>query len=188
MIWQYQAGKGGVLGGIEWGSAVDAERAYFAVSDITQPAPGGLHAVVARDGGTRVDDAGARRLACGCGARVQRGTVRGAHGHSRRRVLRVGRWRACAHTRRRPGRCCGNSTPIARSRPSTVCPARGASMLGPGPAVAGGMLFVNSGYGAFLGRPGNVLLAFGPEPSTTRGPASVRADRSSRDLRLGPAT
>ena len=40
-------------------------------------------------------------------------------------------------------------------------PARGASMLGAGPAVAGGMLFVNSGYGAFLGRPGNVLLAFG---------------------------
>jgi polyvinyl alcohol dehydrogenase (cytochrome) len=40
-------------------------------------------------------------------------------------------------------------------------PAKGASMLGPGPAVAGGMLYVNSGYGAFGGRPGNVLLAFG---------------------------
>jgi polyvinyl alcohol dehydrogenase (cytochrome) len=42
-------------------------------------------------------------------------------------------------------------------------PARGASMLGPGPTVAGGMVFVNSGYGAFLGRPGNALLAFGLE-------------------------
>ena len=42
-------------------------------------------------------------------------------------------------------------------------PAKGASMLGPGPAVAGGMVFVNSGYGAFGGRAGNVLLrsAFG---------------------------
>jgi len=40
-------------------------------------------------------------------------------------------------------------------------PARGAPMLGPGPAVAGGMFFVSSGYGAFPGRPGNVLLAFG---------------------------
>ena len=39
--------------------------------------------------------------------------------------------------------------------------ARGASMIGPGPVVAGGMVFVNSGYGAFGGRPGNVLLAFG---------------------------
>ena len=39
--------------------------------------------------------------------------------------------------------------------------ARGASMIGPGPAVSGGMIFVNSGYGAFGGRTGNVLLAFG---------------------------
>jgi polyvinyl alcohol dehydrogenase (cytochrome) len=42
-------------------------------------------------------------------------------------------------------------------------PAKGASMIGPGPTVAGGMVYVNSGYGAFGGRPGNVLLAFGPE-------------------------
>ena len=39
--------------------------------------------------------------------------------------------------------------------------AHGASMIGPGAAVAGGMIFVNSGYGAFGGRAGNVLLAFG---------------------------
>jgi polyvinyl alcohol dehydrogenase (cytochrome) len=40
-------------------------------------------------------------------------------------------------------------------------PAKGASMIGPGPVVANGMVFVNSGYGGFGGRPGNVLLAFG---------------------------
>jgi len=40
-------------------------------------------------------------------------------------------------------------------------PAAGASIGGPGPAVAGGMVFVNSGYGAFQRRAGNVLLAFG---------------------------
>jgi polyvinyl alcohol dehydrogenase (cytochrome) len=33
-------------------------------------------------------------------------------------------------------------------------------MDGPGPTVAGGMLFVGSGYGAWGGAPGNVLLAF----------------------------
>jgi polyvinyl alcohol dehydrogenase (cytochrome) len=42
-------------------------------------------------------------------------------------------------------------------------PAKGASLIGPGPVVAGGMVYVNSGYGAFGGRPGNVLLAFGVE-------------------------
>jgi polyvinyl alcohol dehydrogenase (cytochrome) len=41
--------------------------------------------------------------------------------------------------------------------------AKGASISGPGPTVAGGMLFINSGYGALGGRPGNVLLAFGIE-------------------------
>ena len=41
--------------------------------------------------------------------------------------------------------------------------AKGGSMDGPGPIVAGGMLFVNSGYGGIVGRPGNVLLVFGVE-------------------------
>ena len=36
----------------------------------------------------------------------------------------------------------------------------GGSMDGPGPVIAGGMLFVNSGYAAGGGMPGNVLLAF----------------------------
>ena len=39
--------------------------------------------------------------------------------------------------------------------------AKGGTINGPGPVVAGGMLYVNSGYGSFGGRPGNVLLAFG---------------------------
>ncbi|MBI2185853.1 MAG: PQQ-like beta-propeller repeat protein, partial [Acidobacteria bacterium] len=41
-------------------------------------------------------------------------------------------------------------------------PARGGGMGGPGPTVAGGLLFVPSGYvGLGNGTPGNVLLAFG---------------------------
>ena len=42
----------------------------------------------------------------------------------------------------------------------------------PGPTVAGGMLFVESGYGSYAGVPGNVLLAF---PSTV-----IREQRISR--------
>ena len=40
--------------------------------------------------------------------------------------------------------------------------ANGGSMDGPGPVVAGGMLFVTSGNGGIVGTPGNVLLAFEP--------------------------
>jgi polyvinyl alcohol dehydrogenase (cytochrome) len=39
-------------------------------------------------------------------------------------------------------------------------PARGGSFDGPGPAIAGGMMFVSSGYARAGGIPGNVLLAF----------------------------
>jgi polyvinyl alcohol dehydrogenase (cytochrome) len=38
--------------------------------------------------------------------------------------------------------------------------AHGGSMIAPGPTVAGGMVFVGSGYGVVAESPGNVLLAF----------------------------
>jgi len=41
--------------------------------------------------------------------------------------------------------------------------ARGGSLNAGGAAVVGGMLYVNSGYGALGGMPGNVLLAFAAE-------------------------
>ena len=42
--------------------------------------------------------------------------------------------------------------------------AKGGSLGGgSGPVIAGGMLFLNSGYGALAGIPGNVLLAFSKE-------------------------
>jgi polyvinyl alcohol dehydrogenase (cytochrome) len=42
-------------------------------------------------------------------------------------------------------------------------PARGGSMAAPGPTVAGGMLFVGSGYVFTAGIPGNALLVFSPQ-------------------------
>ena len=39
-------------------------------------------------------------------------------------------------------------------------PGRGGAIDGPGPVVAGGVLFVNSGYATFGQMPGNLLLAF----------------------------
>jgi len=42
-------------------------------------------------------------------------------------------------------------------------PAKGGSLDGAGAAVAGGMVFVNSGYGQNYEIPGNVLLAFAAE-------------------------
>jgi polyvinyl alcohol dehydrogenase (cytochrome) len=41
--------------------------------------------------------------------------------------------------------------------------AKGGSIMAPGPTVAGGMVFVGSGYSTIAGQPGNVLLAFAPD-------------------------
>jgi polyvinyl alcohol dehydrogenase (cytochrome) len=46
VLWQFKAGKGGALGGIEWGSAADDSAAYIPVSDVLTPPneAGGLFA------------------------------------------------------------------------------------------------------------------------------------------------
>ena len=161
VVWEYRAGRGGVLGGIEWGSAVDADRAYFAVSDILLPQPGGLHAVTLATG-QRAWFTPPRPPACGSG--------RGCNAAQSAAVTVI------------PGAVFSGSNDGALRVYSTADGAilwefdsnrefttvngvagRGASMIGPGPVVAGGMVFVSSGYGAFGGRPGNVLLAFAPQ-------------------------
>jgi polyvinyl alcohol dehydrogenase (cytochrome) len=159
VIWQYRAGRGGALGGIEWGSAVDGEHAYFAVSDITHPQPGGLHAVKLATG-ERAWLAAPPPLKCEAG--------RGCNGAQSAAVTAIS---GVVFSGSNDGALRAYSTTDGsvvwefdtnREFPSVnAVPARGASMIGPGPAVAGGMVFVNSGYGAFGGRAGNVLLAFG---------------------------
>ena len=161
VIWQYRAGAGGALGGIEWGSAVDAEHAYFAVSDILSPTPGGLHAVSLQSGervwyapplppkctaGPRCNSAQAAAISVIPGvvfSGSNDGTLR-AYSTLSGAIL----WEA--DTNREFETVNGVA-------------AKGASMLGPGPVIVDGMLFVSSGYGAFGGRAGNVLLAYGVE-------------------------
>jgi polyvinyl alcohol dehydrogenase (cytochrome) len=156
-----------VLGGIEWGSAADGERAYFAVSDITSPQPGGLHAVTLATG-QRAWFAPPRPPACSTPATAAGAGGRGCNAAQSAAVTVI------------PGAVFSGSNDGALRVYSTTdgailwefdsnrefttvngVPGRGASMIGPGPVVAGGMVFVSSGYGAFGGRPGNVLLAFG---------------------------
>ena len=158
-IWQYRAGRGGSLGGLEYGSAADDRNAYFPVSDIQHPDPGGLHAVNLMTG-EPVWSAPPPPLLCD--------TPRNCNGAQAAAVSVM------------PGVVFSGSNDGGFRAYSTVdgsilwtydtnrefetvngIPARGASLLGPGAAIAGGMVFVNSGYGSHGGRRGNVLLAFG---------------------------
>ena len=159
--WQYRAGKGGTLGGMEWGGAVDGGRAYFAVSDIQQPEPGGLHAVDIATG-QRVWFAPPAAPVCGSGTgcnaaqsaaiTVMPGVIFSGSNDGALRAYSTADGKVLWQydTNREFGSVNG-------------VPSKGASLIGPGPVVAGGMVYVNSGYGGFGGRPGNVLLAFGLE-------------------------
>jgi len=158
--WQYRAAKGSALGGMEFGSAADGEQAYFAVADGNSPQPGGLHAVTLATG-ERAWYAPPPAPKCGAVGRGCNAAILAA----------VTVIPGVVFTGSNDGGVRGYSTKDGSLiweydtnrdfQTVNGVPAKGASISGPGVVVAGGMLYVNSGYGALGGRPGNVLLAFG---------------------------
>ena len=156
VVWRYQVGAGSALGGIEWGFAVDPEKAYFANSDYLTPEPGGLAAVRLRTG-ELVWFAEPHEPVCeGCSpallaaiTAIPGAVFSGAYD---------GLFRAYDAD---DGSVLWEFDTNGEHDTVNGVEARGGSINGPGPVVVGGMVYVNSGYAAFGGRPGNVLLAFG---------------------------
>jgi polyvinyl alcohol dehydrogenase (cytochrome) len=163
-LWAARVGAGSSLGGIEWGGAADASRFYVAVSDIVAPTgkPGGLTALSIQDG-REVWRAAPPPPVCSWGSRgcsaaqsqavtAMPGVVfSGSHdGHLRAYASADGRVVWDFDTAAQPYETVNG------------VPASGGSLDHGGPTVAGGMVYVNSGYGRINGEPGNVLLAFGP--------------------------
>jgi len=159
ILWQYRAGEGSIWGGIQWGAAVDGDRAYFPVSDIRNPKPGGLHAVNLVTG-ERAWYVPPPALVCGSGPGCSAALISAP-------TLIPG----VLFTGSNDGALRAHSTKggevvweFDTNREFTTLNgvrAGGGAIQGPGPTIAGGMLYLNSGYGDHLGRPGNVLLAFG---------------------------
>ena len=171
VIWQHRVGAGSPLGGIQWGSASDGRYMYVANSDISftkptfergerrvlDPKPGGGLFAISIVTGERIwaarppDCAG--RPFC---SPAQSSAVTAIPG-----VIFSGS--VDGHIR---GYAAIDGTVIwdydTEHEYKTVngLTAKGGSLDGPGPTVAGGMLFVESGYGSYAGVPGNVLLAF----------------------------
>jgi polyvinyl alcohol dehydrogenase (cytochrome) len=151
ILWKYKAGEGGPLGGIEWGIAVEGDKVYFPLSDITRPQPGGLHAVSIKTG-ERIWYAKPANTAQSAAITVIPGAIFSGGNDG---ILRV--------FSSKDGTVLWQYDTNHDFKTLNGIPAKGASMIGPGPTVVNGMVYVNSGYGAFGGRPGNVLLAFGLE-------------------------
>ncbi len=158
VIWQYRAGQGSALGGIEWGSAADDRVMYVPVSDVLHAAAGGLHAI-GLGSGERIWQAAAPAPACkagmGCSA-AQSAAISVIPGVVFSGAV-DGHLRAYDATN---GRILWDVDTARDFETVNGVPASGGSIDGPGPTVAGGMVFSGSGYGRWRGRPGNVLLAF----------------------------
>lgn len=140
-------------GKIVWGGSADAERAYFGLG------PGGIAAVQLRDGEkqwfTELPPAQGMERHVG-----HEGPLTSVPG-----LVFSGSWDGVLRVlSAQDGRVLWSFN-TARDFPTVNgVSAKGGSMGAPGPVVAGGMLFVSSGYvGVRQGAAGNVLLAFGLE-------------------------
>jgi polyvinyl alcohol dehydrogenase (cytochrome) len=169
IVWQTRVGLGGTMGGVQWGSAADAQNIYVANSDIGRimlTYSNFTDADTKRGGGMY-----ALKLETGekvwfappsdCGTRPRCSPAQSAA---------VSAFPGTAFSGSVDGHIRAYSTTDGKvlwdydtERPyETVngVEARGGSLDGPGPAIGGGMVFVNSGYHTAGGQPGNVLLAF----------------------------
>ncbi|MGQ0732465.1 MAG: outer membrane protein assembly factor BamB family protein [Acidobacteriota bacterium] len=161
ILWQFRAGKGGALGGIEWGSAADEQNIYVPVSDVLEPPAeaGGLFAIRLATG-ERAWHTPAPPLTCksgpGCtGAQsaavsVMPGVVfsGSVDGHLRAYSTLDGKIIWAFNT-------------MQPFETVNGVKAQGGSIDAAGPVIAGGLVLTNSGYGQWRGKAGNVLLAFG---------------------------
>ncbi len=157
-IWEYRWGRGSPVGGV-WGATVDDRHAYFAVADQLTPAPGGLHAVDLTTGQRKwftppQTPVCAPGPGCSPAQSAALTSIPGvvfsgaADGAVRAYASDDGRVLWTFDTNR-------DFTTVNGVK------ADGGSIDGPGPVVAGGMVYVTAGNGGIVGMPGNVLLAFG---------------------------
>jgi polyvinyl alcohol dehydrogenase (cytochrome) len=169
MLWQQRVGQGGSMGGVQWGSAVDRANVYVAVSDVHRiPVPnawatdadpkqgGGVFALRLSDGEkvwhTPPADCG-ERPRC---SPAQPGAVSGLSGAVLSGSM-DGHVRAYST---KDGSVLWDFDTVRSYDTVNGVPARGGSLDGAGPAIAGGLVIVNSGYPHGGGMPGNVVLAF----------------------------
>jgi len=159
IVWQTRIGKGGPLGGIQWGGAADKKRVYFPLSDWNDSNPamgGGLFALQVTSG-KKAWYAPPPKPEClkqvGCNA-AQMAPVTVIPG-----VVFSGS--QDGHLRAydtRTGKVIWDFDTLQEFKTVNGVEAHGGSMNATGPAIANGMLYVDAGY--TNGVAGNVLLAF----------------------------
>jgi polyvinyl alcohol dehydrogenase (cytochrome) len=163
-VWQTRIGAGGPQGGIMWGAAADERLAYVARSDWDpgKPEAGGGMFAIEIGTGRQAWSTPAPKPAClgtqGCSA-AQAAPVSAIPGVVFSGSM-DGRLRAYDA---KSGAIIWDFDTLRDFETVNGVKARGGSMNGAGPAIAGGMVFASSGYSRLPIMPGNVLLAFSVE-------------------------
>lgn len=160
IVWQTRVGRGGLMGGVEWGGASDGERLYASVSDhiaIQQPPMPGVNALSLADGSLIWHTPAPAPRCAWNGAPCSN-----AHASAPAVIPGVvfagsfdGHVRAYSAA---DGKVLWDFDTGASFDAVNGGKATGGSIDQGGQTIAGGMLFVSSG--ARLGYPGNSLLAF----------------------------
>jgi polyvinyl alcohol dehydrogenase (cytochrome) len=184
ILWQRRVGRGGSLGGVEWGAAADASKLYVAVSDVklsvvAAGTPGGQTSVLNPNVTLLLDGkvgGGLHALKLDTGEEVWQTAHPGCNdvpGCSPAQSAAVtaipgvvfsggldGHLRAYAAE---DGRIVWDVDTKGEHQTVNGVAGGGGSIDGAGPVVVGGILYVNSGSGIFGSMPGNVLLAYSVE-------------------------
>ena len=163
LLWKTPLGSGSIFGGIEWGMASSGRIVFAAISDSMTEPPAtpkpGLAGVDALTG-KRLWWAPAPKPVCAWGEVECRGANSQAVSAMPGLVFsgsQDGHLRAYAV---KTGKVVWDFDTGQEFKPVNGSSARGGSLDTGGPAIADGVVYVNSGYGQFLGQGGNVLLAF----------------------------
>ncbi|MET4387922.1 polyvinyl alcohol dehydrogenase (cytochrome) [Bradyrhizobium sp. F1.4.3] len=166
ILWQTRIGKGGALGGSEWGSAADQDRIYVANSDVRFLRDGTRRLDSTQGGGLFGLDLASGKIAMEvppvpCGDRPQCSPALSAAVSVIPGVVfsgAVGGFLRAYATG--DGKLLWEFDTAQDYAAVNGVPAHGGAIDGPGPVIADGMLYTNSGYGQWGGVAGNVLLAF----------------------------
>lgn len=163
IVWQQRVAQGSSSGGVFWGSATDGVNIYAANADFVADAPaasGGMNALDLRTGRVVWSVPGA-----GCASKTPCKPSQAAAvtliADAAFSGTMDGRLRAYST---RDGKVLWEYDTARDFATVNGVKANGGSMSNSGPAIVGGMLFVNSGYSHHGGiLPGNVMLAFSAE-------------------------
>jgi polyvinyl alcohol dehydrogenase (cytochrome) len=168
ILWQTRVGKGGINGGVQWGSAADGSNVYVALSDlgrinvpnsqatVPDPEEGGGMFALRLDTGKEVWHTPPPH-ACRANERcspAQSAAVSAIPGVAFSGAI-DGHLRAYSTTN---GAIVWDLNTVGSHDTVNGVAARGGSLNVGGPAISGGTVIVNSGY-VQNGMPGNVLLA-----------------------------